>query len=351
MPSRLEAARRYAALAAAVWRARRAAFDPFKLTWILTERCSLTCGTCRLWSGTPHGGPSLAEVDRVLDRNRHLTWVNPSGGDLVERPDAPAIVERLVTRLPDLALLDFPTAGQDERATLAAVQPALDSDVPRVLVTVSLDGPDAAHDRVRGRRGAAARARATLRALQRVRRRGFSAYAGQTLSRLNLPARPDGVPGRWLPEGVAPRDVHLNLAHRSTHYYRNADGLQPPAESALELVRAVAAARGPSLSPVDAIERRYWRLAERFLREGDAGQECGALRASVFLAADLTVYPCSIFDRPLGRLPDAGWSLRGIADLPEARAALGQVEARACPRCWSPCEAFPSLLLRLGRSA
>src|SRR6185503_14055162 len=110
----------YAALAAAVLRARRAPFDPFKLTWILTEHCSLTCGTCRLWAGDPHAGPSLADIEAVLENNPQLTWVNPSGGDLVERPDAPAIIERLVTRLPDLALLDFPTAGQDTRATLAA---------------------------------------------------------------------------------------------------------------------------------------------------------------------------------------------------------------------------------------
>jgi len=351
MRSCLETARRYAALAAAVLRARRAPFDPFKLTWILTERCQLTCGTCRLWAGTPHAGPSLEQIEAVLDANRQLTWLNASGGDLVERPDAPAVLERLVTRLPDLALLDFPTAGQDTAATLAALEPALDSPVPRLLVTVSLDGPDAVHDRVRGRRGAAARARATLRALQAVRRPGFAAYAGQTLSRLNLPPRAGGDPEAWLPEGVAARDVHLNLAHHSTHYYRNSADLAPPVEPALALVERVARARRRSLSPVDLIERRYWRLAERFLRDGDAGQRCGALRASVFLAADLTVYPCSIFDRPLGRLPHVGWSLRRLPELPGAREALGLVESRGCPRCWTPCEAFPTLLLRLGRPA
>jgi hypothetical protein len=350
VPSLLESARRYAALAAAVLRARRGPFDPFKLTWILTERCSLTCATCRLWAGAPHAGPSLDEIDAVLAANRHLTWLNLSGGDLVERPDAPAILERCA-RLPDLALLDFPTAGQDTRATLAALEPALESAVPRLLVTVSLDGPDEVHDRVRGRRGAAARARATLRALQRLRRPGLSVYAGQTLSRANLP--PDAVqdPRRWLPEGVAPRDVHLNLAHHSTHYYRNAAQVAPPAEAALAVVAEVARARRASLSPVDLVERRYWRRAERFLREGDAGLRCGALRASIFLAADLTVYPCSIFDRPLGRLADIGYALRRVPELPGAHAALGEVQAGACPRCWSPCEAFPTLLLHLGRGA
>src|SRR5262245_6079539 len=87
MPSRVEAARRYVALLAAVRRARRAPFDPFKLTWIVTERCSLRCRTCRLWATEPAAGPSLAEAERVIAANPHLTWLNLSGGDLVERPD------------------------------------------------------------------------------------------------------------------------------------------------------------------------------------------------------------------------------------------------------------------------
>jgi hypothetical protein len=98
------------------------------------------------------------------------------------------------------------------------------------------------------------------------------------------------------------------------------------------------------------MERRYWQIARRFLREGDPGVRCGALRASVFLGPDLELRPCTIFDRPLGNLADVGYALRRIPELPAARAALLEVEARACPRCWSPCEAFPTLLLNLGRS-
>ena len=112
MPSALESARRYLALARAVVRARGRAFDPFKLTWILTERCSLRCGTCHLWATQPADGPSLDDVRRVVDANRHLTWINLSGGDFVERDDAPELVRAIVEGCPDLALLDFPTAGR-----------------------------------------------------------------------------------------------------------------------------------------------------------------------------------------------------------------------------------------------
>ncbi len=351
MPSRAESARRWVALLAAVRRARRRAFDPFKLTWILTERCSLRCRTCHLWAGTPDAGPDLPEVERVIAANRHLTWLNLSGGDLVERPDAPELLSRVAAGFPDLALLDFPTAGQDERATLRALAPLLESPIPRIYVTVSLDGPDELHDRLRGRRGAAAAARGTLRRLQRLARPGFRAVAGMTLSRHNLPPQPEGSPSAWLPDELTARELHLNLAHHSTHYYRNAADVAPPAGSALALVRHVARAAGSRLSPLAAMERRYWRVAERWLAQGDTGLDCGALRASVFLASDLTVYPCSIFDRPLGRLSDVGHALRRIPELPGAAEALGLVQARACPRCWSPCEAFPTLLLRLGRTA
>ena len=335
MPSRTEALRRYLALAGAVRRARRAPFDPFKLTWIVTEACSLRCRTCHLWVGAPHPGPDLATCERLLAANAHLTWLNLSGGDVVERPDAPALMAAVARQLPDLALLD--------------------SDIPRVYVTVSIDGPDHVHDRVRGARGAAAAARRTFERLLRIRRRGFTAVVGMTLSRHNLGAGgPAAAPPSdavaleaLLPAGIAPRDLHLNLAHHSGHYYRNAEDVAPPPDTALALLAHVRARRGLRLSPLDLIERRYWAHARRFLREGDPGPDCGALRASVFVGADLTVYPCSIFDRPLGNLADVGLELRRLPELPEAAVALGLVEQRACPRCWSPCEAFPTLLLGL----
>jgi MoaA/NifB/PqqE/SkfB family radical SAM enzyme len=353
MPSRVEAARRYLALASAVRRAGRAPYDPFKLTFIATEACSLRCRTCHLWVGAPHAGPDLATCERLLAANAHLTWLNLSGGDIVERPDAPALMAAVAARLPDLALLDFPTAGQDEHATLAALEPLLDSDIPRIYVTVSVDGPDAVHDRVRGARGAAAAARRTFARLQRIRRRGFTAVVGMTLSRHNLPPA-DGASAACehdldalLPDGIAPRDLHLNLAHHSGHYYRNGADVAPPPATALALLERVRARRGTRVSPLELIERRYWARARRFLLEGDPGGACGALRASVFVGADLTVYPCSIFDRPLGKLSDVGLALRRIPELPGAAAALALVEERACPRCWSPCEAFPTLLLEL----
>jgi MoaA/NifB/PqqE/SkfB family radical SAM enzyme len=348
MPSSVESARRMLALARAVLRARRVAYQPFKLTWILTEACSQRCRTCHLWATDPDPGPDLPTIERVVRANRQLTWLNLSGGDMVERRDAPAILEAVTSGLPDLALLDFPTAGQDTDATLAALEPALDSDVPRIYVTVSLDGPDSVHDSLRGSPGSALRARATLRKLQGIRRRGFSVVAGMTLSRHNVPQHVPDDPLTLLPPDLPLSDIHLNLAHHSSHYYRNPTDVAPPSGAARALIDAVDAGRKRRLSPLAFMERRYWAIARKYLADGDVGGRCGALRGSVYLGADLTLYPCSIFDRPLGNLRDVDYSLNRMGSLADANAALTDVDARRCPGCWSPCEAFPTLLVGLG---
>jgi hypothetical protein len=185
--------------------------------------------------------------------------------------------------------------------------------------------------------------------LQGIRRRGFSVVAGMTLSRHNVPSRLPPDPLALLPPGLPLEDLHLNLAHHSTHYYRNPEDVGPPADSARALIEAVDAGRASPVTPLAFMERRYWKLARKYLDDGDVGGRCSALRGSVYLAADLTVYPCSIFDRPLGNLHDVDYSLRRMGALGEADAALADVDGRRCPGCWSPCEAFPTLLVGLGR--
>jgi hypothetical protein len=169
-----------------------------------------------------------------------------------------------------------------------------------------------------------------------------------TLSRHNVPEMLPSDPLSLLPPGLPLSDIHLNLAHHSSHYYRNPEDVAPPSGSARALVDAVHAGRGRALSPLAMMERRYWSVARKYLDSGDVGGRCGALRGSVYLAADLTVYPCSIFDRPLGNLRDVDHSLRSLKELNAAGAALREVDARRCPGCWSPCEAFPTLLVGFG---
>ena len=110
------------------------------------------------------------------------------------------------------------------------------------------------------------------------------------------------------------------------------------------------------VSPLEAqfrvlgLRRRTGR-AERgglHARTGRSPLPCKSLSTSVFVAASGTVHPCTVYDRPLGNayqrpLPE----ILATAEADDARRA---VRADACPGCWSPCEAYQTILANLPRA-
>jgi len=335
---------RLLSLAGAVRRGTAADGLPYKLTLILSSRCPTRCSFCSIWRHPQDGELSPEEWERVFVSAPHAAWANLSGGEIFQRADLPAILDALVLRLPRLALVTFPTTGWFPDRLLDACERLVRGGVPRVLVTVSLDGPPALHDRLRGREGAHARACAAMRAVRDARLPRVRAFFGVTLLPENhqavdatIAAAAKEVPG------IAARDFHFNVGMESGHYYRNlGSGTRPPAEALAVLRRH--GRRG--LSPVALLERAYQDRVARYLRTGRSPVPCTALRASVFVDSKGVVYPCTIYDRPLGSLREHGFDLARVLRGPEAKDARVAVEQERCPGCWTPCEAYPSLLTR-----
>src|SRR5262245_20877656 len=263
---------------------------PFKLTLILTEKCHLRCAMCRLWEGRPSTGPSLAELTEVFARNPWFSWINLSGGELVARSDLDRVLDAMVHHERRLSVLDFPTAGQDPEATERLVRGVLARGVPRLFVTVSIDGPRALHDEIRGVDGAYDRALVTLRRLRALRSRRLRVCPGITVSARNAGSVEATV--RALQEdvpGLEPREIHLNLAHHSPHYYRNDPSVVPEREAALAALAALPVGR----DPLGLLQRLYRRLARGYVRRGHAALPCRATTVSIYVGADLRVHACS----------------------------------------------------------
>ena len=99
-----------------------------------------------------------------------------------------------------------------------------------------------------------------------------------------------------------------------------------------------------SLRVVDWLERRYQALAADFLRTGRTPVPCQALNASFFLDPTGTVYPCSMHNRPLGDLRSVDFDFRTLWYGNDRRRVRGEIRREACPHCWTPCEAYQSIL-------
>lgn len=345
--ARARGARALAGLAAALVRGSLGSARPFKATMVLTERCDCRCEICWIWKKPKGVEPTPADVASFLRGAGSIRWLNLTGGELFLRDDVAEVVERAHEAEPRLAVLDFPTTGQRTDRILEAVRRIARLGIPRVFVTVSVEGPPALHDRLRGREGAFDRMIETYRRLREVR--GAAAFFGLTLSDRNahavdatLAALAARVPG------FRERDVHVNVATTSGHYYDNLSaGVRKPADPRAA-VRRVLARRRARWSLTDQLEATYLGLLPRHVRTGRSPLPCRSLFTSVFVAPSGQVHPCTVFDRPLGNAYET--PLAQLLGTPEAAAAREDVAKDRCPGCWSPCEAYQTILTSLPRA-
>lgn len=336
--------RALSSLAGAVVRANVGGRRPYKATVVLTERCDCRCEICWIWKKPKGAEPSPSDVAAFLKGAGSIRWLNLTGGELFLRDDIVDVAAAALKAEPRLAVLDFPTTGQRTERIVPAVTEIGRMGFPRFFVTVSVEGPPALHDRLRGREGAFENMIATYSALRGLP--GVQAFLGLTLSDRNadaVDATFDALAQRL--HGFSEREVHLNVATWSGHYYDNLDaGLRKPARPH-EAIRRVLRRRRARWSPTDWLEATYLSLVPQHVRTGRSPLPCRSLYTSVFVAPTGTVQPCTVFDRPLGdafRRP-----LTEILATPEAEAARQEVLHDACPGCWSPCEAYQTILSRL----
>ena len=244
-------------------------------------------------------------------------------------------------------MLDFPTHGQQTDRIVDAAELLAKSRVPRVFITVSLDGPPSVHDRIRGVQGSWDRAVETFLRLRRIQRRGQRVFLGMTLQPDNVDSFDDLVDSvrRHVPD-LSPREVHVNLVHESSHYYGNEGVAKLDPERAERAFARIREARADRLRPhpVSWLEHRYQKLAERWIRTGRSPMPCRAVRSSIFIDSFGEVRPCTIWDRSLGNLRDHDFDLARILDHTEAKDAADGAATGRCPQCWTPCEAYPTLL-------
>ncbi|MCO4773498.1 MAG: radical SAM protein [Deltaproteobacteria bacterium] len=340
LPRRVRRLRRYAGLLKPVLRSNLGRLDaPWKLTLATTYVCNHKCNHCGIWTRRPKGEMETADFEALFAANPSVRWLDLTGGEPTARSDLPAIVQAAGRHLPDLLVLHFPTNGTLPAKAVHAARAAVDATAAAVIVTVSLDGPRAVHDAIRGVDGAWRSALETFAALRDLP--GVEVVLGMTLTPDNAGTIEQTYDEARDHLGGLDRDCfHFNVAQRSAHFYGNESMEMADHGSVLDALRR-ADASFPS-SPRALMERAYRGLVPRFLRDGRSPVTCQSLSASCFVDPWGTVYPCITEDRPLAKLQDHDWSLASVWRATHEAAA--DMAAGRCDGCWTPCEAYQSLL-------
>ena len=319
---------------------------PYRLLFFLTDRCNCRCQTCSIWKQPPRPELRLSEIEQVLgNASAYLRWLHLSGGEMFLRPDIEDVFS-LVASLRVLGILQFVTNATIPERVIRCAEIAAASSIPRIVVTLSLDGIGEDHDRRRGVPGLFEKLIRLYRELKSSFGGRVSPFLGLTVSKENQSDLPKIF--RALQEGydVPSRDVHVNFFHYAPGYYHNdpSCGLsQEEAAAAAEFTRR----QSPFLfrfTPSGWLEAKYRRYYRIFARSGRTPLPCEALRGTVALTSVGECRPCSMFPQATGLISDWEYDLARYWVSSQRKEARKLIEAGGCPQCWTPCEAFPALL-------
>jgi MoaA/NifB/PqqE/SkfB family radical SAM enzyme len=324
----------------ALWKRR-----PIHLTLFLTRRCNARCGFCFSRAIPEGAGPELSaeEIARVAGSCGSLLWLSFSGGEVFLRDDLPAVVAA-AARGTRPAIILLPTNGLlPERVREATAEILATCRESTVVVKISLDGPPALHDRLRGVPGAFDRALETHRGLAGLARRFprlelgvntvfCAANQGAMAETARIVSGLDGVRTHTvslvrgaLPDpalGVVDEELYELVAEELARGLRS--GAQP-----------VYRFRGARVKAAQDIVQR--RLIRRTAAERRQVIPCHAGRLNLVVTATGELHPCENFGLRLGNVRDHGCDVAAACRTPEAAAVLAGIRRG---ECWCTHECF-----------
>jgi MoaA/NifB/PqqE/SkfB family radical SAM enzyme len=341
---------------------------PTKLMFVVTKRCHSRCVYCDIWKAKDVPGAldaelSLDEIQSLASANPFFQWIDFTGGEPTDRPDFVEVVQTFDAHCPDLLLVHFPTNGLATDRIVRMARQLNERVRARLVVTVSIDGPPEINDRLRGVPRDFAHAVATFGALREILG-SENVFVGMTLhghlgscgiSTVALVERTHAAVDAALRDrgrpGLAWSNLHLNIPHVSQHYYantaaENAGGFGGPdhrreASEALLLAAGRTGQDGPVAMRI--LEHIYRVEAEHYLATGRTRIGCAALLSTVYLSEKGEVYPCTIWDRPLGNVRKSAYALMPLIEKARVAGVRKAISKGKCPRCWTPCEAYPAI--------
>ncbi len=326
----------------------------YKINFDVTTHCNSRCLSCNVWKYYDEHPEDLGrelnleEIEKVFSLlPPSVSWLSVTGGEPFLREDSERILHAAFDRIPGLGLVSIPTNALAKERTLRIVKGLLSRPHPLLILSVSLDGPRDVHDRVRGVPGGYDRSWDTYLALRELAKkdRSFVVCITSTVSSLNVTEVAPFLEGLVL-DGHA---LTVTIGHQGPLYYNTAEEGLAPTKNHAEVVRIVERILSlkPIRNPKDMLDRIYLaRVPEYLERKGSQKQiiPCAAVKSSVTINHFGEVLPCLMWSHPLGNLRDHGYRLGSVLEAAKARETRQQVIEEKCPNCWTPCEAYQSLI-------
>jgi MoaA/NifB/PqqE/SkfB family radical SAM enzyme len=320
---------------------------PCQLNFIVSYFCVSGCKTCYIWKmgkAAKKGELTLEEIKQLAQNFSGFRWIRFTGGEPFMREDLYDIMELFRDHSEDLRIANITTNCYNVDYIYDTVKRITQLGIDNLFIGLSLDGDRELHRFIRGV-DSFGNVIDLFRKLNDLR--GVKVLFSYTVSKYNAGRFSDTLSAvKSLLPNVTLADFNFNLYHTSPIYYRNAgQQLTEDVQAIAREFTSLASSRPREAGDVvQYIIDTYLDLIPLFLGKGESPLTCSAIQSTLMLDPYGNVYPCITWDKKLGNVRDFQYSIPRILQQSEIETVRKTVIQNRCPGCWTPCEAYPSII-------
>ena len=322
---------------------------PYKMTFAITYRCQSRCLTCNIWQRKPVNELTTDEIREFAKKNNYFRWLEITGGEPFLNSDIVEIVKAFVQNSNGLFILTMPTNSLcNQEMLVGKLKQILDLGIPKVSITLSLDGNRELHDRIRGIPGNFDRVMSMARRFKELQKEYKNLFFvfGYTMSRLNQGHLEETINDvrKELPWATA-NNFHVNVGQLSGMYYGNEDmQIAADRESVAKEVKMLLKMRKKEIGMIPIIEGIFLRKLVDYVTTGKSPMRSRSMDVSLFLDSYGNVFPSIMWDKKIGNIRDTGYDLGKIWASPEADDIRKSIKEGKEPDSWTACEAYQTIV-------
>jgi MoaA/NifB/PqqE/SkfB family radical SAM enzyme len=325
---------------------------PYKYIFIITNLCQSKCRTCNIWKIYKKRPSELKKELKLQDYEKifenikdEVFWLNFSGGEPFLRKDLVEMTKLAFKKFKNLIIFNMPTNGLETEIIKKEVEKILKfkRDDIKFFITISLDGPEDLHDKIRGIKGSYKKARKTYDELKQLSKKykNFFVSFQSTLSKYNIERYKDVF------EELKNTSLPIIAFSAEADYFNNiGSGIKLQNVEKKKILKAI---RYFHENYPDSLEslilKKYLDLAEEFYKNPKKlVLPCFASFATITVDAYGNVKPCAYFSESIGNVKDFNLNLKNVLKSDKARRLKKMVKQGKCVHCWANCEAYPSII-------